>query len=67
MQKEECGRPVRSTVMLIVAGSSYATAGTDEDPEYLWIKEPANMSVSSPSLRSMGIVCYADEAGLVVR
>ena len=52
MQKEECRRLVWSTVMLTVAGSSYGAAGTDEDPEYLWIKDPANVSVSDlPSRR----------------
>ena len=66
MQKEECRRLVWSTIMLTVAGSSYGAAGTDEDPEYLWIKDPANVSVSDLPSRPICVFRQADRAGLDV-
>lgn len=45
IQKEECRRIVWSTVMLMVSHSTKTTAGTDREPQHLWIKDPANVSL----------------------
>ena len=44
MQKEECRRVVWATVMLTVSHNTKTTAGTDREPQHLWIKDPANVS-----------------------
>ena len=44
MVKEECRRIAWSTLMLTVTHSTKTTAGTDREPQHLWIKDPANVS-----------------------
>ncbi|CDO76931.1 hypothetical protein BN946_scf185006.g13 [Trametes cinnabarina] len=47
MQKEECRRLVWSAVMLTATHNTKTTAGTDWEPQHLWIKDPANVRPSS--------------------
>lgn len=51
MVKEECRRLVWSTVMLTVTHSTKTTAGTNREPQHLWIKDPANVRDSAHLLR----------------
>ena len=48
MQKEECRRLVWATVMLTATHNTKTTAGTDWEPQHLWIKDPSNVSFYSP-------------------
>ncbi|EJF57821.1 hypothetical protein DICSQDRAFT_182959 [Dichomitus squalens LYAD-421 SS1] len=48
VQKEECRRIVWSTVMLTASHSTKTTAGTDREPQHLWIKDPANYALLFP-------------------
>ncbi|KAI0739208.1 hypothetical protein C8Q80DRAFT_1112442, partial [Daedaleopsis nitida] len=48
MQKEECRRLVWSTLMLTVTHSTKTTAGTNREPQHLWIKDPANYALLFP-------------------
>lgn len=55
MQKEECRRLVWATVMLTATHNTKTTAGTDWEPQHLWIKDPSNVSLrSSGSVDSAG-------------
>ena len=47
MQKEECRRLVWATVMLTATHNTKTTAGTDWEPQHLWIKDPSNVSLRS--------------------
>ncbi|KAI1784849.1 hypothetical protein LXA43DRAFT_174761 [Ganoderma leucocontextum] len=57
IQKEECRRLVWSTLMLTVSHNTKTTAGTDREPQHLWIKDPANYALLFPgeSLVPLGI------------
>ncbi|KAI0764498.1 hypothetical protein BD413DRAFT_575275 [Trametes elegans] len=48
MRKEECRRLVWSSVMLAATQSTKSTAGTDWEPQHLWIKDPANYALLFP-------------------
>ncbi|KAL7277416.1 hypothetical protein ACG7TL_009278 [Trametes sanguinea] len=48
MQKEECRRLVWSAVMLTATHNTKTTAGTDWEPQHLWIKDPANYALLFP-------------------
>ncbi|PIL23633.1 transcription factor [Ganoderma sinense ZZ0214-1] len=61
MQKEECRRLVWSTVMLTASHNTKTTAGTDREPQHLWIKDPANYALLFPgeSLVPFGVESIA--------
>ncbi|OJT03184.1 hypothetical protein TRAPUB_6232 [Trametes pubescens] len=42
MLKEECRRLVWASVMIAATHSTKSTAGTDWEPQHLWIKDPSN-------------------------
>ncbi|KAI0642505.1 hypothetical protein C8Q79DRAFT_916852 [Trametes meyenii] len=46
--KEECRRLVWSSVMLTATHNTKTTAGTDWEPQHLWIKDPANYALLFP-------------------
>ncbi|TFK85475.1 hypothetical protein K466DRAFT_552028 [Polyporus arcularius HHB13444] len=48
LQKEECRRLVWCTVILSVAHNTKTAAGTDQDQQHLWIKDPANYALLFP-------------------
>ncbi|KAI0657039.1 hypothetical protein C8Q70DRAFT_1007912 [Cubamyces menziesii] len=48
MQKEECRRLVWATVMLTATHNTKTTAGTDWEPQHLWIKDPSNYALLFP-------------------
>ncbi|KAI9066862.1 hypothetical protein FKP32DRAFT_1673551 [Trametes sanguinea] len=48
MQKEECRRLVWSALMLTATHNTKTTAGTDWEPQHLWIKDPANYALLFP-------------------
>ncbi|KAI0630959.1 hypothetical protein C8Q77DRAFT_1219206 [Trametes polyzona] len=48
MRKEECRRLVWSSVMLSATHNTKTTAGTDWEPQHLWIKDPANYALLFP-------------------
>ncbi|RPD53150.1 hypothetical protein L226DRAFT_534271 [Lentinus tigrinus ALCF2SS1-7] len=47
-QKEECRRLVWCSVILSVAHNTKTAAGTDQDQQHLWIKDPANYALLFP-------------------
>ncbi|KAH9917688.1 uncharacterized protein BXZ73DRAFT_53282 [Epithele typhae] len=55
--KEECRRLVWATVMLTASHNTKSTAGTDVEPQHLWIKDPANYALLFPgeNFESLGM------------
>ncbi|KAI0822889.1 hypothetical protein BC628DRAFT_1326213 [Trametes gibbosa] len=48
MLKEECRRLVWASLMIAATHSTKTTAGTDLEPQHLWIKDPSNYALLFP-------------------